>query len=745
MMFATKDGTSMTDFVDLADRFLGGESFPFKEADDLWRALFKKGDLSLARSVLSRLRQGTYLSDGLPASKVVLDELCRQEALLTSKDPELSARTRHRLALQILCQRFDLQDPALDGDAETLGIAGGIHKRQWEDLGQYDDLRSAAEFYRRGASGEMTKDAYAHINAAFLEELLAYHHDDAMERRRRANEIRAKIVEHISETDSDWWCAASRAEALLGLRKYEEAAKTIGRAQRPEMWKLQATTRQMATLAHLIEKEPLKVPGIQALFDALLPGAAAAVASSFIGKVGLALSGGGFRASFYHLGVLACLAEFDVLRHVEVLSCVSGGSIVGACYWLALRKRLLQNPPMTRDDYVSLVASLIQHFEKAVAVDVRGQIQPSKAALAFRILVRKQQGAMDPEETARTLNEHFYRPLADGLRDPVFMHALQFTPLDHDTAGTGSEEFQPERQNWLRTNKVPGLVLNATTVNTGRGWQFTPTWMGESPWALNEGADNIERLQWAWYEPDAGWQIQLARAVAASAAVPGIFAPINLGLCYEDVEVRLVDGGVYDNQGIGALLAANCNVLLVSDAAGQLLLERRAEPTLKGLGAYAMRSMDILMERVRQATYADLCARQASGLIRGLMFLHMKAGLDADTIRLPFSQQSFQVERSPLSPSGVRKEFQQALAELRTDLDAFTTTEAYALMACGYQMALKAFEKQIANRIPELAGQRIAAKWTFESLLKEITSTAATTPDRGKLLHALRAGSKVTL
>ena len=42
------------------------------------------------------------------------------------------------------------------------------------------------------------------------------------------------------------------------------------------------------------------------------------------GKVGLALSGGGFRASLFHIGVLAKLAELDVLRHVEVLSCVKG-------------------------------------------------------------------------------------------------------------------------------------------------------------------------------------------------------------------------------------------------------------------------------------------------------------------------------------------------------------------------------------------------------------------------------------
>ena len=37
--------------------------------------------------------------------------------------------------------------------------------------------------------------------------------------------------------------------------------------------------------------------------------------------------------------VLARLAEMDVLRSVEVLSTVSGGSIVGAHYYLEVKKR----------------------------------------------------------------------------------------------------------------------------------------------------------------------------------------------------------------------------------------------------------------------------------------------------------------------------------------------------------------------------------------------------------------------
>jgi predicted acylesterase/phospholipase RssA len=59
--------------------------------------------------------------------------------------------------------------------------------------------------------------------------------------------------------------------------------------------------------------------------------------SGSVGKVGLALSGGGMRAALCHIGVLARLAELDALRHIDVISCVSGGSIVGAYYYMKLK------------------------------------------------------------------------------------------------------------------------------------------------------------------------------------------------------------------------------------------------------------------------------------------------------------------------------------------------------------------------------------------------------------------------
>lgn len=47
-------------------------------------------------------------------------------------------------------------------------------------------------------------------------------------------------------------------------------------------------------------------------------------------RIGLALSGGGFRAAAFHLGVFRKLHSMGILWNIDVLSCVSGGSIAGA-------------------------------------------------------------------------------------------------------------------------------------------------------------------------------------------------------------------------------------------------------------------------------------------------------------------------------------------------------------------------------------------------------------------------------
>ena len=47
-------------------------------------------------------------------------------------------------------------------------------------------------------------------------------------------------------------------------------------------------------------------------------------------QIGLALSGGGFRATLYHLGVVRFLRDAGALQHVTDIASVSGGSILAA-------------------------------------------------------------------------------------------------------------------------------------------------------------------------------------------------------------------------------------------------------------------------------------------------------------------------------------------------------------------------------------------------------------------------------
>ena len=49
-------------------------------------------------------------------------------------------------------------------------------------------------------------------------------------------------------------------------------------------------------------------------------------------KIGLSLSGGGYRAAAFHLGTLNKMNELGILQDVDIISTISGGSITGAAY-----------------------------------------------------------------------------------------------------------------------------------------------------------------------------------------------------------------------------------------------------------------------------------------------------------------------------------------------------------------------------------------------------------------------------
>src|SRR5438132_4987206 len=82
-------------------------------------------------------------------------------------------------------------------------------------------------------------------------------------------------------------------------------------------------------------------------------------------KLGLALSGGGFRASLYHLGLIRFLRDAGILPKVTHITSVSGGSILAA--HLVLNWDRYNGSPNDFDAAASEVLSFVR-------LDVRNRI-----------------------------------------------------------------------------------------------------------------------------------------------------------------------------------------------------------------------------------------------------------------------------------------------------------------------------------------------------------------------------------
>ena len=81
-------------------------------------------------------------------------------------------------------------------------------------------------------------------------------------------------------------------------------------------------------------------------------------------RIGLALSGGGFRASIFHLGVIRRLEELGIMKYVHVISAVSGGSIIAAYYVIEMEKRLRRRRAELGENPKRLDEVRLQIFEE---------------------------------------------------------------------------------------------------------------------------------------------------------------------------------------------------------------------------------------------------------------------------------------------------------------------------------------------------------------------------------------------
>ncbi|HEX8277656.1 MAG TPA: patatin-like phospholipase family protein, partial [Segetibacter sp.] len=212
------------------------------------------------------------------------------------------------------------------------------------------------------------------------------------------------------------WVYATIAEAYFGLGNYSQATRFINEYMNSpsvNRWEVRSFGQQMFSLAYLQEYcrkfqskydsvnlpfadklaklaarfDPEGINSCLQLFDdtpdrnveSLSGSDANEPSGSDIkkeGKTGLALSGGGFRSALFHIGVLAALAEKNELKNIEVISCVSGGSIIGAYYYLKLKKLLELKPDdeITREDYITIVKEIEVDFLKGIQNNLRMRI-----------------------------------------------------------------------------------------------------------------------------------------------------------------------------------------------------------------------------------------------------------------------------------------------------------------------------------------------------------------------------------
>jgi len=430
-------------------------------------------------------------------------------------------------------------------------------------------------------------------------------------------------------------------------------------------------------------------------------------------KLGLALSGGGFRASFFHIGVLAKLAMLGLLRHVEVISAVSGGAVIGALYYLHVKKLLESkaDAAISDGDYKELVENIERDFYEAAKSNfrVRTFIDLEKNMQTWRA------DYSHTDRIAQLFDQDLYRPVLQSS-SPILMRELKIQPP------SAKPDFFPRTDNLGRQAKVPILVVNATTLNTGRNWQFTAAWMGEPPREDLVSLDidkKTKRLRRPGSYNDLARQkdLLLGHAVAASAAVPGIFHPLAISDTYPGVRVQLVDGGVHDNQGVQALIDEACTHFIISDASGQLQEDDNPDTELS---AVPMRTNDIFQERLREEELFRTFETKSGSRVA---LMHLRKGLPITAVAwLDASGEPAEPDKilRPVSPPNSPQDFavaepvQDLLSKIRTDLDSFTEVEAHSLMLDAYRMTAA-----VIATVPQIASLGTApipedqARWQF--------------------------------
>jgi NTE family protein len=222
--------------------------------------------------------------------------------------------------------------------------------------------------------------------------------------------------------------------------------------------------------------------------------------------VGLALSGGGFRATAFGLGALRALHDRNVLPDVAVVSGISGGSLLTAMWAYG---------PEGFDEFDDTVTSLLHH---GLHGELARRAFSPRRVYANAVSVA---GALPPGRLKRDRRSTRTEALVDALLSRPF-GTKKMAEVTHDGLST---------------------VISATDLSTGNAIRFGSKISSCSPHGFIS-------------EP-----VPVADAVAASAAFPVLLPQLSRTYTFNRLDgsqhrkaMQMTDGGVYDNLGLSPLL-----------------------------------------------------------------------------------------------------------------------------------------------------------------------------------------------
>ncbi|MEP6849056.1 MAG: patatin-like phospholipase family protein [Acidobacteriota bacterium] len=284
------------------------------------------------------------------------------------------------------------------------------------------------------------------------------------------------------------------------------------------------------------------------------------------GNIALSLSGGGYRAAAFHLGTLEMLNELGLLSSVTILSTVSGGTITGMAFALA---------DMSGEDAFNSVKNLLYDFMlfggKNVITAALSQLEPSSH-----------------------INNDDFMPSVIRAAASIYASPKLFGEKTFDALPVAGSRLRE-------------ISFNATDFRNGSSFRFQKSAGGFAPSGSDHAAIPPGRVLEA---------VRLADIVAASSCFPGGFEPLRFpsdfvwtdpALSYVQTalkdnfgEIPLMDGGVFDNQGIDSILNVLhrqnvlADLLIVSDTThrASTLLEFPTAPRRRGI---SLRSIAILL------------------------------------------------------------------------------------------------------------------------------------------------------